>query len=370
MSKYVTCQVCGKKVDFNLQNCPYCKAMLLVNEEDAVEEEDEIEVFDEHEPVVNEQSSLIDQLEEQPIATYNAEDAAFQPTSVMQAPVQQPVQQQPIVQQPMMQAPTVDMPNKPNEIQTIQALPDEEKKNPLGLLLALIIIGGAGYYFVTHKDQLMPKSQETTVTTAQEISKKVTEINNCTIGENDFFTKEQYMYLPNYDDNREIISWGVTTNKEEKNYSSKICTNVNNKPVISYDELFKDRKIEKLDLSSFNTSQITSMRSMFEGVIISELDLRGFDTTNVMSMNNMFDKATINKLDISSFTFTSTEIGAYYLVTTNAKIDSIILGNIDFPAGTNILQGIEFKKIQCTNSKTINYLKEIYGEDIEIVSKL
>lgn len=67
------------------------------------------------------------------------------------------------------------------------------------------------------------------------------------------------------------------------------------------------RSLEKINLSSFNTSKVTDMQSMFKNdLLLTSLDLSNFDTSNVTNMYFMFHscKKLIN-LDLSSFDFSS-----------------------------------------------------------------
>lgn len=54
---------------------------------------------------------------------------------------------------------------------------------------------------------------------------------------------------------------------------------------------FKDcYELQRLDLSSFNTSNTVSMKSMFSRCYsLEQLDLSSFDTTSVVELTNMFD---------------------------------------------------------------------------------
>lgn len=381
MSKFVICQVCGKKVDYNLQNCPYCKAIILASEDNIIEENDDIEVFDEKEPnpIADTSSNTQqttpqepEQFMEQPAAQYNPEDTIYQPTSVQQTPVnpQPMMQQQPMAPQPMMQAPTVEMQYVSKQPQqTIEAIPDEEKKNPLGLLLALLILGGAGYYLYTHKDTLLPKKENPYGETQQVEGpvKKVTAVNNCKSDES-YYVDVQYSYTRLESEDGDFI-WEVTiatSADDSKNFTSKICTTINNEPVTNLNRLFYNRKIEKIDLSSFNTSKVTTFDWMFSLTKIEKLDLRGFDTSNAISMSNMFAGAEINILNISSFDIPKNCEINYMLA--NAKIKTLILGNLELDEPT-VLFSAEINKIVATNPKTIELIKETLGDSVEITDK-
>jgi surface protein len=333
---------------------------------------------------------------EQAAAQYNPEDAIYQPTSVQQTPVspqpmmQQPMMQQPMmqpIQQPMMQAPTVEMQyvNKAPQ-QTIQPIPDEEKSNPLGLILAILILGGVGYYFYTHKDTLLPKKENPYGQTQQVegTTQIVTAVNNCKSGGKELYINGQFEYNQvnsYYDESQEyvwraIVSYESTSDKE---FKTKFCTSIDNKPVTVVEGLFYDRKIEVLDLSSFNTSQIVVMDNMFKKTIIKELNLSGFDTSKVISMKSMFEEAEITKLNISSFTLPN-DIYSLSNMFANSKIDTLILGNIELSEKQiyPMLAEATINKIVTTNKTTkenlekyIESLREYNGIDLntEIVDK-
>ena len=65
--------------------------------------------------------------------------------------------------------------------------------------------------------------------------------------------------------------------------------------------------IEKLDLSSFDTSNVTNMSSMFYGCSsLTSLDLSNFNTSSVTNMQSMFSQcSSLTSLDLSSFNTSS-----------------------------------------------------------------
>ena len=62
-------------------------------------------------------------------------------------------------------------------------------------------------------------------------------------------------------------------------------------------------KLQSLDVSNFNTSNVTNMEGMFQYLeLIPELDVSGFDTKNVENMQTMFQRCEkITSLDLSNF---------------------------------------------------------------------
>ncbi len=97
--------------------------------------------------------------------------------------------------------------------------------------------------------------------------------------------------------------WGVqpTDKTSTEPVTSKLCTYINNKPVVSMYYMFYDSKATSIDLSSFNTSNVTDMRYMFFGSSATTLDLSSFDTSKVTDMSMMFSRSAATTLDVSKF---------------------------------------------------------------------
>ena len=84
--------------------------------------------------------------------------------------------------------------------------------------------------------------------------------------------------------------WSVVlTDKESTDpVTTELCETVNDKPIVSMYEMFKDSKAGSIDLSSFDTSNVTDMSYMFCSSKATSLDLSSFDTSNVTNMSDMF----------------------------------------------------------------------------------
>ncbi len=67
--------------------------------------------------------------------------------------------------------------------------------------------------------------------------------------------------------------------------TSKVCTYINNKPIVSMSYMFSNSKATTLDLSNFNTSNVTNMSYMFYSSQATTLDVSSFDTSNVTNMS-------------------------------------------------------------------------------------
>ena len=150
-------------------------------------------------------------------------------------------------------------------------------------------------------------------------------------GQYTYAYKQEGNYTTSYDLVWQNISnngWGVQlTDKENTDdVTSKLCTYLNNKAIISMaymfsnsqalrielsnfntssvynmEDMFLNSKATSLDLSSFDASKVTLMNSMFSGSQATTLDLSNFDTSNVFDMNSMFANSQVKSLDLSSF---------------------------------------------------------------------
>ena len=150
-------------------------------------------------------------------------------------------------------------------------------------------------------------------------------------GQYTYAYKQEGNYTTSYDLVWQNISnngWGVQlTDKENTDdVTSKLCTYLNNKAIISMaymfsnsqalridlsnfntssvynmEDMFLNSKATSLDLSSFDASKVTLMNSMFSGSQATALDLSNFDTSNIFDMNSMFANSQVKSLDLSSF---------------------------------------------------------------------
>ena len=158
------------------------------------------------------------------------------------------------------------------------------------------------------------------------------------------------------------VGWGVQlTDKESIDpVASKVCTYINNKPVISMDSMmagskaasfvtemntklvtnmdsmFNSSNIETLDLSSLNTSNVTSMHSMFSGCKTESLDLSGFDTSNVTSMYSMFSNSSVTKI-IGLDIFNTSKVKTMEQMFAISKVSELDLSSFDTSNVTNML---------------------------------
>lgn len=152
--------------------------------------------------------------------------------------------------------------------------------------------------------------------------------------------------------------WGVVlTDKESTEpVTSKLCTYINNIPVVSMLNMFSESQTSSIDLSSFNTKNVTNMGFMFNKTQVTTLDLSSFDTSKVTDMKEMFSSVKTKNINVSSFnTSNVTDMSRMF-----AWNDNIMLDLRSFDLNDNVdLTGM------FTNSKSIIG----YAKNETIVSK-
>ena len=97
--------------------------------------------------------------------------------------------------------------------------------------------------------------------------------------------------------------WGVqlTDKASTDAVTSKVCTYINNKPIVSMSYMFGGSKATTLDVSNFDTSNVTDMSNMFDGSNATTLDVSNFNTSNVTDMSSMFHGSQATTIDVSHF---------------------------------------------------------------------
>ena len=97
--------------------------------------------------------------------------------------------------------------------------------------------------------------------------------------------------------------WGVqlTDKASTDAVTSKVCTYINNKPIVSMSYMFGGSKATTLDVSNFDTSKVTYMNGMFSNSKATTLDVSNFNTSNVTDMDSMFYYSQATTLDLSNF---------------------------------------------------------------------
>ena len=130
--------------------------------------------------------------------------------------------------------------------------------------------------------------------------------------------------------------WGVQlTNKTSTDaVTSKVCTYINNKPVVSMSYMFYKSQATTLDVSNFNTSNVTNMVWMFSNSQATTIDVSNFDTSNVTNMAQMFFNSQATTLDVSNFdTANVTNMSNMFY---NSQATTIDVSNFDTSKVTNM----------------------------------
>lgn len=97
-----------------------------------------------------------------------------------------------------------------------------------------------------------------------------------------------------------------------------------------------DRALTSLNLKSFDTSKVTNMTSMFTTCnALTSLDLSNFDTSNVTQMNDMFSYTVMKNLNISSFN-TSKVTNMSNMFDNSTGLTDLDLSNFDTKNVTNM----------------------------------
>ncbi|MCF7626837.1 DUF285 domain-containing protein [Holdemanella sp. SCCA2] len=115
--------------------------------------------------------------------------------------------------------------------------------------------------------------------------------------------------------------WGVVlTDKESTEpVTSKLCTYINNIPVVSMLNMFSESQTSSIDLSSFDTSNVVYMNHMFKETKMTEINLENFNTKNVKSIAGMFQNSNIENLDLSNFDISNVSTAYYTFWESKAK---------------------------------------------------
>ncbi len=180
--------------------------------------------------------------------------------------------------------------------------------------------------------------------------------------------------------NIETEGWGVRVNVGDEDITSKLCTYINNKPIVSTSLMIYGQNIKSIDLSSYNTKNIINMSSMFEEKNTSntyELDLSNFDTSNVTSMNGMFYNSQATTLDVSNFdtsnvtnmramfhgcktpiinvsSFNTSSVTDMSYMFSGSKATSLDLSNFDTSNVTNMKQMFDYTSVTSLNLSNFN----------------
>ena len=129
------------------------------------------------------------------------------------------------------------------------------------------------------------------------------------------------------------------------------------------------RNLKTINFGNFNTSKVADMTAMFGCTFsLTELDLSSFDTSNVTQMSYMFHGTYVQKLDLSSFN-TSNVINMYSMFEATSRLKEIKLGtNFNTEKVTNmgrmftntpVLVGLNLSKFNTKNVTNMAHMFEL-----------
>ena len=109
-----------------------------------------------------------------------------------------------------------------------------------------------------------------------------------------------YRYMQDYKYNNSTSSfgwvnitndgWGVRISDPTSTepVTTKLCTTIDNKPIVSMHLMFYESQTTSIDTSSFDTSNVVTMAAMFRYCTnITEIDISGFVMDNISSMSDL-----------------------------------------------------------------------------------
>lgn len=158
------------------------------------------------------------------------------------------------------------------------------------------------------------------------------------------YTNGQYSYLykPSaYISGENVTLDGWRVSLIDKNSTSpvttKLCTSINDKPIVSTNAMFAHSKTESIDLSSLDTSNVVDMGDMFSYLEnVSQLDVRNLNTQNTKLFYEMFyNSKLIEELDVSGFD-TSNGINFSYMFYGTNSIHELDLSNFNTSNATHM----------------------------------
>ena len=135
-------------------------------------------------------------------------------------------------------------------------------------------------------------------------------------------------------------------------------------------------KMETIDLSGFDTSEVTSMNTMFYMMnSIKSIDVSGFNTSKVNDMNSMFDQTgVIEELNLSSFD-TSNVTDMKWMFFGLSKLKKLDLTNFDTSKVTNmygmfdqVADVSEIKFGSHFNTKNVVNMERMFAVNLSIKS--
>ena len=169
--------------------------------------------------------------------------------------------------------------------------------------------------------------------------------------------------------NIDIEGWGVRVNTGG-DITSKLCTYINDKPIVSTSLMIYGQNIKSIDLSNYNTKNIVNMAEMFGNANVGNNDLTinvsNFNTDKVTNMSNMFGNYNIKEIIGLSKLNTSnvTDMNNMFFANQATTLD---LSNFDTTKVTNMagmFQNSNIEKIDLSSFDTskVTDMRNMFSE--------
>ena len=175
-----------------------------------------------------------------------------------------------------------------------------------------------------------------------------------------------YRYMQEYKGsnwgNIENDGWGVhlsdTTSTDP--VTSRLCTSINDKPIVSMSYMFQKSKTTSIDTSSFNTSNVVSMYAMFaDNSDLTNIDVSNFDTSNVITMEAMFFGCSgLIEINVTNFN-TSNVTNMQAMFNGCSSLTELNLSGFDLRGGNSFypIAGAIFNGTSSLKKLNLSYMK-------------
>ena len=150
-----------------------------------------------------------------------------------------------------------------------------------------------------------------------------------------------------------IDGWGVqlTDKTSTDAVTSKVCTYISNKPIVSMSSMFRNSQAISIDVSTLYTSSVVYMSFMFQYSKAASIDVSNFDTSRVTDMSGMFNDSKATTINVSNFdTSKVTDMGSMF---SSSQATILDVSNFDTSRVTSM--GYMFSNSQATTLDVSNF---------------
>lgn len=151
-----------------------------------------------------------------------------------------------------------------------------------------------GQYTYRYRQEYLRKSQDDSIRDV-DMADEMVDYTNAIVS--DTKPVEKLKYVSEGWFNITDYGWGVILDDKNSTdpVTSRLCTYINGKPVVSMSYMFSGSAASSIDLSSFNTKNVKNMNNMFSYTSADVLDLSKFVINNSVDMTDMFKKTKATK---------------------------------------------------------------------------